>query len=42
MTPRPDDVPDYDADEDLQLEPDDSAFDAYAAELDVAAEAFGA
>lgn len=37
MTTQPEppgnDVPDYDADEDLELEPDDSVFDAYAAEL---------
>lgn len=37
----PDDVPDYDADEDLELQPDDAAFDRYASELKAAAEAFG-
>lgn len=34
-------LPDYDADEDLELKPDDSVFDDYAAELNAAKEAFG-
>lgn len=35
------DLPGEDDDEDLELEPDDSVFDEYAAELNAAAELFG-
>lgn len=41
MEPSHPDIPDYDADEDVGLPPDDLDFIVYGVELDAAKEAFG-